>query len=297
MEQLNQIIEKLKINVLSIEDVPDSFSSTVYKVEQVNKRVVYLKIPYSKVKLVREYEAIEILSEVLPVPRLLGYWEGDDDIPGALLLSEIKGQPLSGKVDDILAYDIGVHHAKLHNVSPQKDNTYKGISNVYEQWSTFTETHFYGFAEDVKEVLPEDLLKQSIELFEEQRKCLPNPDGPSFIHMDFRPANIIIHDNQISGIIDFESARFGATEMDFTKINRDAFSQNPGTLEAYKKGYQSIRPLIDLDFILPFYRFTDAFNSLGWCKRRGIEKHQRFFDESYIILKSILQNERQHKHL
>ena len=95
------------------------------------------------------------------------------NIPGALLLSEMKGQPVTGNVDEILAYDIGVHHAKLHNVSPQEGNSYKGISNVYEQWSTFMKSHFYGFAEDVKEVIPGDLLRQSIELFEEQRKCLP----------------------------------------------------------------------------------------------------------------------------
>ena len=289
MEQLNQIIEKFQLNVLSIEDVPDSYSSTVYKIQQINQQIVYLKIPYSKVKLVREYEAIEILSDALPVPTLLGYWEGNDEIPGALLLSEIRGQPISRKVDEILAYDIGIHHAKLHNVIPQENNLYKGISNVYEQWSAFSEAHFYGFAEDVKEVLPENLVLQSIELFEEQRKYLPKPDGPSFIHMDFRPANIIIHENQVSGIIDFESARFGSTEMDFTKINRDIFMKNPGTLEAYKKGYQSIRPIIDLEVILPFYRFTDAFNSLGWCKRRGIEKHQQFFDENYALLKFILQ--------
>lgn len=258
----------------------------------MNQQIVYLKIPYSKVKLVREYEALELLGDVLPVPTLLGYWEGNDELPGALLLSEMKGEPVSGKVDKILAYNIGIHHAKLHNVSPKENNSSKGISNVYEQWSTFMETHFYGFAEDVKEVISEDLLKQSIELFEELRKCLPNPDGPSFIHMDFRPANIIILENQVSGIIDFESARFGATEMDFSKINRDIFMKNPGTLEAYQQGYQSIRPLIDLEGVLPFYRFTDAFNSLGWCKRRGIEKHQQFFNENYEILKSILMNKR-----
>ena len=39
---------------------------------------------------------------------------------------------------------------------------------------TFRETHFYSFAEDVKEVIPEDIFKQSIERFEEQRKSLPN---------------------------------------------------------------------------------------------------------------------------
>ncbi|WP_391115960.1 aminoglycoside phosphotransferase family protein [Psychrobacillus sp. L3] len=292
MQQLKQIIEKLKLHVLSIEDVPDSFSSTVYKIKKVNQQIVYLKIPYSKVKLDREYEAIEILSDALPVPRVLEYWEGNDEIPGALLLSAIKGEPTPEKVDEKLAFDIGVNHAKLHNVTPQENTTYQGISNVHDQWSTFLETHFYGFAEDVKDVIPEDLFKQSIELFEEQRKSLPQPDGPSFIHMDFRLANIIIQNNQVSGIIDFESARFGSTEMDFTKINRDIFMKNPRTLEAYQMGYKTIRPLIDLEVVLPFYRFTDAFNSLGWCKKRGIKKHQQFFNENYVILKSILKNVR-----
>ncbi|MFF2754387.1 aminoglycoside phosphotransferase family protein [Psychrobacillus sp. NPDC058041] len=292
MQQIKQIIEKLKLNVLSIEDVLDSFSSTVYKIKQVNQQIVYLKIPYSKVKLEREYEALEILSGAIPVPRLLEFWEGNDEIPGALLLSAIKGEPMSEKVDEKLAFDIGVNHAKLHNVRPQQNTTYQGISNVYDQWSTFLETHFYGFAEEVKGVIPEDLFKQSIELFEEQRKFLPHPDGPSFIHMDFRPANIIIQNNQVSGIIDFESARFGSTEMDFTKINRDIFMKNPRTLEAFQKGYKTIRPIIDLKVVLPFYRFTDAFNSLGWCKKRGIQKHKQFFNENYVILKSILMNER-----
>lgn len=291
MHQLKQIIEKLNLNVLTIDDVPDSFSSTVYKIILVNKQTVYLKIPYSKVKLVREYEAIEILRDVLPVPRLLEYWEGNDEIPGALLLSAIEGEPLSQEVDEKLAFDIGVNHAKLHNVTPQENITYQGISNVYDEWSTFLETHFYGFAEEVKDVIPVALLEQSIELFEELRKSLPTPDGPSFIHMDFRPANIIIQHNQVSGIIDFESARFGSTEMDFTKINRDIFLKNPRTLEAYQMGYKTIRPLIDLEAVLPFYRFTDAFNSLGWCKKRGIKEHQQFFNDNYVILKSILKNE------
>ena len=78
--------------------MPNSFSSTVYRVEQINKEIVYLKIPYSNLKLIREYEAIEILSEALPVPRLLEFWEGDDNIPGAMLLSEMKGQPITGNV-------------------------------------------------------------------------------------------------------------------------------------------------------------------------------------------------------
>ncbi|QFF99372.1 hypothetical protein PB01_11365 [Psychrobacillus glaciei] len=109
--------------------------------------------------------------------------------------------------------------------------------------------------------------------------------------MDFRSANIIFQNNQVSGIVDFESARVGSTEMDFTKINRDIFMKNSRTLETYQMGYKKNRPLIDLEVVLPFYRFTDAFNSFGWCKKREKKKYQQFFNENYVILKSILMNE------
>jgi len=43
--------------------------------------------------------------------------------------------------------------------------------------------------------------------------------------------------------------------MDFTKIDRDIFMKNPGALKVYKKDYQSICPLLDLEVVLPFISF------------------------------------------
>lgn len=37
-------------------------------------------------------------------------------------------------------------------------------------------------------------------------------------HMDFRPGNILVNGNEVAGIIDFESARGGSSEIDFTKV-------------------------------------------------------------------------------
>ncbi len=50
----------------------------------------------------------------------------------------------------------------------------------------------------------------------------------------------------------------------------------------------SIRSLIDLENVLPFYQFTDAFNSIGWCKRRGIEKNALFLEENLARIKKWL---------
>ena len=288
MDQLARVIKEMKLHVLSIEDVPESYSSTVYKLGLANQETVFLKIPYSKEKLVREAEALEALKETISVPAIHDYWEGNEEITGALLLSCIQGESVPNKVDKKLAYEIGVNHAKLHTVTPNVNKEYRELSNIYEEWSTFLDTYFYNFAKDVDGSIPVDLYDQTLELYETWRKVLPPPDGPSFIHMDFRPANILTDGNCVSGIIDFESARFGSTEIDFTKINRDIFQCNPGTREAYEEGYRSVRPLVDLDIILPFYRFTDAFASLGWSRRRGLDQHQVFFDKNLVILKELL---------
>lgn len=288
MDQLAYVIKKMNLHVLAVEGVPESFSSAVYRLKLSSQETVFLKIPYTTEKLVREAEALEVLRETIRVPDVLDYWEGDEEITGALLLSCIQGQPVPKKVDNKLAYDIGVNHATLHTVTPDVTKEFRGLSNVYEEWGIFLNKQFYHFAKVVEGAIPADLYDQTLELYEAWRKLLPPPDGPCFIHRDFRPANILTSDNQVSGIIDFETARFGSTEIDFTKINRDIFLHNPGTREAYQEGYRSVRPLIDFDMILPFYRFTDAFTSLGWCRQRGLEKHQAFFDENLAILKGLL---------
>jgi len=290
LENLQKVIDIFKLNVIAIEDVPESFSSSVYKLALSDGRKVYIKIPYSKIKLKREYAALDRMKDELPVPDVLDYWEGDDEVTGAMMLSAIDGEPITGKVDASLTKDIGSIHASLHSLTPNEHDYKSVISNEYLDWATFIRTTFYSFAEDTKKLIDPALFEESLLYFENLSGQLPTPDGPCFIHMDFRPGNLLVRDNQMVGLIDFESVRIGATEIDFTKINRDLFLKNPGTLEAYARGYESIRPLIDLNEILPFYRFTDAFNSIGWCQRRGVEKNRAFYLENLGYLKMFLRS-------
>lgn len=285
---LNRVIEQFGLQVLSINEVEDSHSSTVYKCNLLNGENVFLKIPYTKLKFQRELEAYEILKGSVAIPEMLDYWSGDEDCSGAFLLSELKGQSLTTEASPTVAFHVGVIHASMHSIQPSFVKVLTGIQNEFPNWSKFVEHQFYSFAEDVRDVLDKGLYKQALEKFGEMKQQLPSPDGPSFIHMDFRPANIIIDGNKVSGIIDFESVRFGSTEIDFTKLYRDFLCFDFTLYQAYKEGYNSIRPLIDLEVVLPFYRFTDAFNSIGWCKRRGIEKNALFLEENLASLKKLL---------
>ncbi|MEH7443667.1 aminoglycoside phosphotransferase family protein [Bacillus sp. JJ1122] len=281
---LNRVIQQFGLQVQSIHNVEDSHSSTVYKCTLNNGENVFLKIPYTKLKWQRELEAYEILKGSVSTPELLDFWSGDEECPGAFFLSELKGKPLTNEASSTVAFQVGVLHAKMHSIQPRADQELTGIQNEFMNWSTFIEQQFYSFAEDVKEVLDEQLYIQAIGKFEEMKQLLPPPDGPSFVHMDFRPGNLIVDGNEVSGMIDFESVRFGSTEIDFTKLYRDFLRFDPSLYKAYQEGYNSIRPLIDLDIVLPFYQFTDAFNSIGWCKRRGIDKNALFLEKNLAIL-------------
>ncbi len=285
---VEKLIKRFRIKVIAIDEVEDSHSSTVYKCKLADGECVYLKIPFTKIKFERELEAYNILRDRVSIPQLIDYWSGDENCPGAFLLSALKGCPLTTNVLPDVAYQVGVLQAKLHTVKPPKD--LKSILNVFPNWSEFMEEKFYSFAEEVIDVLEPSLYKKAIQKFEEMKKQLPHPDGPSFIHLDFRPANIIVDGNQIAGVIDFESVRFGSTEMDFSKLYRDFLSFDSNFYEAFQEGYNSVRPLINLDIVLPFYRFTDAFNSIGWCIRRGKEKHALFLEENMTLLKHFLRS-------
>ncbi|RLJ86979.1 phosphotransferase family protein [Planococcus citreus] len=288
---LNQVLKQFKLQVISVDEVEDSFSSTVYKCTLQNGESVFLKIPYTRAKYERELAAYKILAEHVPIPKLLDHWAGDDSCPGAFLLAELKGKPLSATASPEIAYQIGAMQASMHQIKPSNTTAPVAIQNEFPNWHEFIERQFYSFAEDVKEVLDEDLYMASIRKFEQMKGELPAPDGPSFVHMDFRPANIIVEEGRVSGMIDFESVRFGSTEIDFTKIHRDFLKSDPALLSSFQKGYNSIRPMIDLRAVLPFYRFIDAFNSIGWSQRRGLEKNFAFYEANLRILKDMLQGE------
>ncbi|WP_277956386.1 hypothetical protein [Bacillus sp. TH45] len=42
MDMLQQVIDKFKLNVLAVENVPESFSSIVYKIKLIDHRTVYI---------------------------------------------------------------------------------------------------------------------------------------------------------------------------------------------------------------------------------------------------------------
>ncbi|MFC4355558.1 phosphotransferase family protein [Chryseomicrobium palamuruense] len=284
---IQQLAKHFNLHIRSVTDVPESFSSTVYRCELVSGEHIYIKVPYTKLKFQREVDAYAQLKGKVAVPDLLDVWEGDEQTVGALLLSELKGETLGKLSTEKEAFHVGVYHAQLHEIRPE-EGMETSIDNEFPNWREFVDRMFYSFAEDTKKQISAKKLDAALMKYETMKNEMPPLDGPAFLHMDFRPANILVHNETVTGSIDFESVRFGVTEMDFTKLYRDYLQKDSALFKAYQQGYKSIRPLIDLQAVLPFYRFTDAFNSIGWCERRGVEKNRAFLEQNLSLLDEFL---------
>lgn len=287
MERVHQAIAALKLRPASVEPVPDSYSSEVGKLTLSSGAIVYVKVPYNRDKLHRERRMLERLRGIVPVPELLDFWEGDSMNVGALLLAALPGKPQSGSLTNRQAYEIGALHARMHDaaIPGYGYDTEAGFVPLKGQdWRQYIRQLFETNAANSEEILGFPLTERCISYFERVFAGLPAPDGPCLIHMDFRPGNILIHGEAVSGIIDFESARGGASEIDFTKVNRYIWDGQADRKQAYLDGYFSIRQLPELEAFVPFYDFFDAIGAVSWCKKRGIDRHRNFLEESRAVL-------------
>ncbi|MBN2794286.1 MAG: aminoglycoside phosphotransferase family protein [Clostridia bacterium] len=269
----------LKVN--EVINVPESFSSTVYLLLLQNNKKVILKIPYNQVKLQRELFVLETLKGKIKVPEVIDYFEGDSVHSGAMVLSYLDGKPITGAIDEALAYDMGVllghlHEVKMPHFTLEKDN---------DKWWESVEIRFNEWAKECQPVLEPDFFEQCMITFKKLYRDLPHADGPSLIHFDFRPGNILVKENKIVGLIDFESSRGGSTDIDFTKVKVYVWDLYSHTKEAFIKGYESVRVLPPIDKTLPLYLFFNGFGGLAWCARRN-KLEDEFFIENYEQVKA-----------
>lgn len=280
MEDLEGILKTLKLRVVEISHVPESYSSQVYLLTLSGGERVILKRSYNKAKLHRECRMLKLLADVLPVPRLIEFWEEAH----AMLLSYIPGLPIMGPIDTGLAFDMGALLAGMHRVSLEE---YELVESFSRDWWGSIRHVFRTWLDQCKTQMPDDLIRDSQAKFYELYEGLPLPQGPCAVHFDYRPGNILVDHGKIVGLIDFESSRGGSADLDFVKIKTYVWDEYPGTETAFLKGYTSIRQLPDIHRSLPLYTLYNAIGGISWCVRRG-QVGGAFYEENMASLLSLL---------
>lgn len=288
-KQVEKMIRLMNLKVSAIENVPESYSSKVYKLQMENGAYGILKLPYNKRKFYREWHTLNILSSEMKVPNILDAY--DDGEQFGFLLSFIEGMPATGVVDKDMAYQFGENLARLHEIQlPSFGDVMEGGDTPSERigWMDVIEEHLTLWIKETDGFLEDHFHATCIDFFQECLKRLPAAKDPRLCHYDYRPGNILVHEKQVVGIIDFESSRGGSPALDFTKMKTRVWDVYKGTEKSFLEGYRQIRVLPDLESELPFYEYYHAFGGIAWCLRRG-ETESQFMRDNLEQVKRILE--------
>jgi aminoglycoside phosphotransferase len=281
-------IDYFHLQVERIVKVDESYSSTVRILSLNSGERLVLKIPYVKRKLIREISALQGLKGDLPVPELVDFWSGDDETPGALLLAHLPGQIISGEVTPQLAFDLGALLGKLHTHELEHYGDIKPrTGESSSDWWAIMDGRFSDWKKYCMDVMPPEIYQKTLDMYARLSAYLPEPDGPCWVHHDYRPGNVLVEDNRFCGLIDFESARGGSVDLDFIKIKNEVWDIYPNTKEPFFRGYASIRPVPAIEQSLPYYSLYIAFGGIAWCVRRT-DINDPFFEENMKLLLDVI---------
>jgi aminoglycoside phosphotransferase (APT) family kinase protein len=168
-----------------------------------------------------------------------------------------------------IAFEIGKSLAIIHN---NKTNGFgflnKNLELISEPTSYFKDK-FLESIDECKNHLPNVLITKCSNYFDKSLYLLEKVDGPCIIHRDFRPGNILVENNHLSGIIDWSSARAGFAEDDFCSIEHGEWEDFNNCKSNFLEGYSSIRNVPDYHKLIPLLRLSRAIAVIGFTVKRN----------------------------
>ena len=283
-------IEHFQLDVAAYATVDESYSSEVDRLVLADGQVVFLKRPYTAEKWHRERGWIRALEEFVPVPHILAE-AAPGQTTGAFVLAALPGQaPVT--MTKALAYEIGRTLATLHTCTGEAYGEYTedGFQPYpVQDWRYVRNEKLDGFLPFIRSELDPIFLVNIQNELVRREQLLPEPSRPVATHCDFRLANLLTVGDQVTGVIDFETTRYGAFEMDFTKIVRNLNTCGSVYVTAFQAGYATLHPDVPIEMYLAYYRLWEALTAVGWCVKRGLEEHRAFFEENIALIEQELQ--------
>lgn len=224
---IREICEKHKLKYSSITKINGSFDKEVFN---INDR--YL-IRTSKQSMIDEISKFNRIKDIKHVPHIL--CTSNQSIEGSpiyyIILEYIQGVELLSVYNNLSEqnlYDIGASISdfltNLHSIRGEKydiGHYIPIIANHDKSWRTGHELYWDYIYNGIIKLQLDNSLARLLELSDKYiRNNLASLDyqsGPVLLHNDFHFKNIIIQNNNFSGVIDWECSQFG--ERDFELIH------------------------------------------------------------------------------
>ncbi len=281
-------LSKLSVDIIRKEKLEheDSLSSEIYKLYLKKGSSLILKISYSKERWNREIYFLNKLINIIPVPMIIEEINPEDNFSGAILMECLQGTIIQPKdLNDQLAYKIGKLLAQIHSI---KCENFGDVANniVIKDAKTILRNYYLESFDECKNHLDFNLLNKIEKFCEDEFNKPLNLDGPCLVHRDFKLGNIMIKNNNIVGIFDWELACNGFTEDDFCQLFYLLWENYPKTKASFLEGYASIREVPSFD-TMPLLRVSKSLGAIGFTINRNTfnTKHKFVFDKNEKYLK------------
>lgn len=259
--QVKTIFNEFKLKVNKITKI-STFSNFLLKVE-TNRENYYLKIYKNKkesktgCKLAHLYPLLS--QQKIPVPTVLKF---DDSLKVIkhpyLIISEIKGERLCDSFNrwqknelSAFYYELGKTLAKIHSITYDKfgetfdGKTIEGFSEIgykgpFKNWKDMHKEIIDYRLSHFKNTYFEDLIDPVRLWFKNNSYLIDYNITPRLLHIDLNQKNIILKNNKIIGIIDFDGAFIGHNEEELMRTECANFSNNKDLKASFFQGYTKI---------------------------------------------------------
>lgn len=274
-------------------DHDDAMVAVVYRITLPTGAQSILKISPRSSDYFREAQFLKTLAGSLPVPKIIQLVEPENDVPGAILMECLPGRLVEiSDLTEALNFEIGALLARIHiNRLDGYGDPLQPDSLRPDPFGYFTFKFEEGLAECRLQV-PEPIIEKCRSYFNAHQNLLSSVDGPCIVHRDFRPANVIICDGKLQGIIDWAGARASFAEEDFCPLEQGEWTKNHHHKMSFIAGYASVRPVPNFSKLMPLLQLSKAIGVIGFTVKQGTWKttHARVYQRYYHFLQSFFQN-------
>lgn len=220
---------------------------------------------------------VETINETTYYCALLSFLKGVDFYDAILALESQKRLHIA---DQVLHFMDDMHQIQ----SNQYDIGFY-VPTIGKFEGTWKEGHFQYFNwlkrhienQNLDET-SKDIIENAFEYIKKNLNVLEYQTGPVLLHNDLHPKNIIVSEQQLSGVIDFECSQFG--ERDFELVHFIHWSvfppDNASTFDDYVihiiKEFQKKHNVPSLDKRLTLYQLEHELNQLIWNPNKGLQE-------------------------
>lgn len=175
-----------------------------------------------------------------------------------------------------MLYDIGQLMGNFHNINVSSHNN-------EDAWVVTILSDMMQIRQSLASY--ESDFIDSITFIEKETKKLFQDLHFTYVHGDFRPANIILnHSEEKYYLIDFENFMIGDSTLDLYKmlsVLKSSYNYNSKDVFSFLEGYSSVRKLPKK--LVDKWIFYDVYYSLRSVRRAINDRHFRNSDDAYIM--------------